>query len=247
MAAALLVLVLLALVASLGSWLFTQWLSEQRRASALALGLGGTGLLVLLGATAVAVVSTSASWQQWVPGFDGAASKARTPGPPVAIADLGTAADWPATSCIKPLHATNATPRRWFLDNDCERPIVVMLAWCDEARSVCTAGSPQAAWRYESSGLIMTSALARPVSRRMPEHDAPITGTYALTEPQGGVLRLRYLACYLAEPAAVAVADEAMSSEEFQRTLQADECYSRVSSASQVAARGGQPPVVSFH
>src|SRR5690606_21093025 len=112
------------------------------------------------------------------------------------------------TSCIKPLHATNATPRRWFLDNDCERPIVVMLAWCDEAHSVCTAGSPQAAWRYESAGLIMTSALARPISRRMPEHDAPITGTYALTEPQGGVLRLRYLACYLADPAVAALANE---------------------------------------
>lgn len=165
---ALVIVVLLALVASLGSWLFSQWLSEQRRTSALALGLGGTGLLVLLGATAVAVVATSSSWQHWVPGFDATASKARAVAPPVAIADLGSPEQWPATTCIKPLRATSTVPRRWFLDNDCERPIVVMLAWCDEAKSICTAGSPQASWRYESTGLIMTSALARPISRRMP-------------------------------------------------------------------------------
>jgi hypothetical protein len=235
------------LVASIGSWLFSQWLSEQRRASALALGLGGTGLLVLLGATAVAVVSTSASWQRWVPGFDTTAPKTDIVTTPVVVADLGAAEQWPATTCIKPLHATGTVPRRWFLDNECERPIVVMLAWCDEARAVCTAGSPQAAWRYESAGLVMTSALARPILRRMPEHEAPITGTYALTEPRDGALRIRYLACYLADPAIAALTHDSMSSEEFQRTLRADDCYSRVSSMSQVAALSGQPPVVSFH
>lgn len=248
----LLILVLLASVASLGSWLFSQWLSEQRRASALALGLGGTGFLVLLGATAVAIVSTSASWQSWLPGFAATASKSRAVATPVEFADLGSAEQWPATTCIKPLHATGTVPRRWFLDNECERPIVVLLAWCDEAQSICTAGSPQAAWRYESAGLILTSALARPTSRRMPEHDAPITGTYALTEPRDGALRIRYLACYLAEPAIAVLThdlptDDAMSSEEFQRTLRTDDCYSRVSSASLAVANSGQPPVVSFH
>jgi hypothetical protein len=246
MASALLILVLLALIASLGSWLFSQWSSKQRRASALAVGLGGTGLLILLGATATAVICISLGWRQWLPGFDSAAPKLRTAGPPVAVAALGTAADWPATACIKPLQAPNTVPRRWFLDNDCEQPVVVMLAWCDESRSVCTAGAPQAAWHYEAAGVIMTNPLARPIARRMPEHGAPITGTYALTEPEGSVLRLRYLACYLAEPAAAALADEATGSEEFQHMLRADQCYSRVSSASQAAARSGQPPVLSL-
>lgn len=247
MYSALLILMLLASVASLGSWLFSQWLSEQRRASALALGLGGAGLLMLLGATAVAVLSTSASWQSWASGSDATASKVRAVATPVAVADLGTAEQWPATTCIKPLHATSSEPRRWFLDNECDRPIAVMLAWCDEARAVCTAGSPQAAWRYESAGVVMISALARPTSRRMPEHDAPITGTYALAEPTGGALRIRYLACYLAEPAIAALTHDSMSSEEFQRSLQDDDCYARVFSASQVAAPSGQPPVVSYH
>lgn len=242
----LLLLVLLALLASLGSWLFNQWFSEHQRASALALGLGGVGMVLLLGVTAVAIVSTSASWPSWVPRFGEVELKRETTSEPIVVADLGTAEHWPATTCIKPLHASGSVPRRWFLDNDCERPIVVMLAWCDEAQSICTAGAPQATWSYESAGLIMTSALAVPTLRRMPEHDAPITGTFALDEPQGGVLRIRYLACYLGEPAVAALTQESMSSEEFERTLLADECYSRVSSASQVAARSGQPPVVSF-
>jgi hypothetical protein len=37
-----------------------------------------------------------------------------------------------------------------------------------------------------------------------------------------------------------------MSNEEFERVVLADECYWRVSTASQVAARSGQPPVVSW-
>jgi len=240
----LLILVLLVLAASLGSWLFSQWLSEQRRASAVTIGVGGMGFVLLLGATAVAILSTTDYWKIALPGLQEKAAKA--PGVAVAAADLGSADDWPATTCIKPLRAAATVPRRWFLDNDCERPIVILLAWCDEARSVCTAGSPQAAWRYESAGIVMISALARPTLRRMPEHDAPITGTYALREPDTGALRIRYLGCYLAEPAVAALSHESMSGAEFQRVLLADDCYTRVSSASRSAASNGQPPIVSL-
>jgi hypothetical protein len=240
----LLILVLLVLAASLGSWLFSQWLSEQRRASALTVGIGGMGFVLLLGAAAVAILSTTNNLKIWVPGLGDTAGK--VPGVSVAAADLGNADDWPATTCIKPLHAAATVPRRWFLDNDCQRPIVILLAWCDEARSVCTAGSPKAAWRYESAGIVLISALARPTLRRMPEHDAPITGTYALSEPDTGALRIRYLACYLAEPAVAALSHDSGSGEEFHRLLFADDCYARVSSASHSAAASGQPPVVSF-
>lgn len=239
----LLILVLLVLAASLGSWLFSQWLSEQRRASALTIGIGGMGFVLLLGATAVAILSTT-HWKIWVPGLEDKTGKML--GVSVPAADLGKASDWPATTCIKPLRAAATAPRRWFLDNDCDRPIVILLAWCDEARSVCTAGSPQAAWRYESAGIVLISALARPTLRRMPEHDVPITGTYALPEPDNGALRIRYLGCYLAEPAVVALAHDSMDKEEFQRLLLADDCYARVSSAARSAGSSGQPPVVSF-
>src|SRR5690349_15344150 len=108
----LLILLLLTSVASLGSWLFNQWFSEHRRASALALGTAGMGLVLLLGATAVAIVSLSASWSSSLPWADRAESKRGTKAASVAVADLGSAEQWPATTCIKPLHATSSVPRR---------------------------------------------------------------------------------------------------------------------------------------
>jgi hypothetical protein len=49
----------------------------------------------------------------------------------------------------------------------------------------------------------------------------------------------------LSESAAGALLHDSMSTEDFQRVLRADECYSRVTSASQAGARSGQPPVIS--
>jgi hypothetical protein len=186
MDAVLLILALLVLAASLGSWLFSQWLSASPRVSALTLALGGVGFVLLIGATATAILVTSANWPSFVPQFFASQSepiKATTA--PVVAADFGSAEQWPATTCLKPMHATATKPRRWFIDNDCERIVAVMLAWCDEATSPCAAGSPQAGWRYEPAGLVMTNAMAKPIARRMPEHDAPIAGTYALLEPDG--------------------------------------------------------------
>lgn len=245
MHSALLILALLVLAASLGSWLFNQWLSDQRRVSALALGLGGVGLVLLMGAAAVAILSTAAHWQAFAPRLSDSAHEKSISSASVVVADFGSAEHWPATGCIKPMHASGTTPRRWFLDNECDRAVAMMLAWCDETRTVCTAGAPQAAWRYEPAGLIMTSMMARPIARRMPEHDAPITGTYALEEAEGTSLRVRYLACYLSESVADALMHDAMSTDDFHRRLRADDCYSRVSSSSQIGARTGQPPVIS--
>lgn len=245
MYSALLILALLVLAASLGSWLFNQWLSDERRVSALALGVGGVGLVLLMGASAVAILSTSANWQAFVPRFGDSTREKRASQTPVVVADFGSVEQWPATRCIKPMHATGTTPRRWFLDNECDQAVAVMLAWCDETYTVCTAGAPQAAWRYEPAGLVMTSMTARPIARRMPEHDAPITGTFALEEAEGTSLRIRYLACYLSESVANGLMDEAMTTDDFHRRLSADDCYSRVSSSSQIGARTGQPPVIS--
>lgn len=246
MAAALLILALLVLAASLGSWLFSQWLSASPRASALTLALGGIGFVLLIGAAAAAILVTSANWPSFVPEFRASQSgpiKATTA--PVAAADFGGAEQWPATTCLKPMHATATTPRRWFIDNDCERIVVVMLAWCDEAKSSCTAGAPQAGWRYEPTGIVMTSATAKPIARRMPEHDAPIAGTYALIEPDGARLRIRYLACYLSDTAATAVMRETIADDVFRRAMLADDCYARVAAASQAGASSGQPPIIS--
>lgn len=246
MAATVLILALLVLAASLGSWLFSQWVSAVPRASALSLALGGVGFVLLIGATALAILVTAANWPSFVPEFDSSPRepiKAATA--PVAVADFGSAGQWPATTCLTPMHATATTPRRWFIDNDCERIVAVMLAWCDEAKSPCTAGTPQAGWRYEPAGIVMTSVMAKPIARRMPEHDAPIAGTYALTEASDARLRIRYLACYLSDTAATAVMHETSEDAVFSRALLADDCYTRVISASQLGARSGQPPIIS--
>lgn len=244
MGAALLILALLVLAASLGSWLFSQWLSASPRASALNLAIGGVGFVLLIGATAAAILVTSANWPSFVPQFLAAQPE---PGKFTAVAgaDFGSAEQWPATTCLKPMHATATTPRRWFIDNDCDRIVAVMLAWCDEATSPCVAGSPQAGWRYEPAGIVMTNAMAKPIARRMPEHDAPIAGTYALIEPDGARLRIRYLACYLSDTAATAVMHETIADDAFRQALLADDCYVRVASSSQVGASSGQPPILS--
>lgn len=246
MAATLLILVLLVLAASLGSWLFSQWVSAAPRASALSLAIGGVGFVLLIGATALAILVTSANWPSFVPEFDSSPPKpVETTAVPVVAADFGSAEQWPATTCLTPMHATMATPRRWFIDNDCERIVAVMLAWCDEAKSPCTAGTPEAGWRYEPAGIVMTSAAAKPIARRMPERNAPIAGTYALTEASDARLRIRYLACYLSDTAATAVMHETIAGDVLSRALLADDCYARVASASRVGASSGQPPIIS--
>jgi hypothetical protein len=91
----------------------------------------------------------------------------------------------------------------------------------------------------------MTSAMSKPIARRMPERDAPIAGTYSLIEADGATLRVRYLACYLGEPAMVVLSQDSLGTEEFQRALLMDECYARVAAASKIGAQGGQPPIIS--
>ena len=246
---ALAILALLVLAASLGSWLFSQWLSASRSGSALTLALGGIGFVLLIGATALAVLGTSSHWKSFLPQLDLSRQEqvAAKTAPPPAIADFGSAEQWPATNCLRPLHATASDPQRWFIDNECEQAVAVVLAWCDEAKAVCTAGaSPaQPGWQYQPSGIVMTSLMAKPTARRLPHQVAPIGGTYALTEPAGATLRIRYLACYLSESAASALMQETVSTEEFQRVLLADPCYEDVATGSHAGARSGQPPSIS--
>jgi D-alanyl-D-alanine dipeptidase len=79
----------------------------------------------------------------------------------------------------------------------------------------------------------------------MPERTEPIAGTYSLTESAGANLRVRYLACYLSEPAAAAVTTDSLAIEAFERALLSDECYKRVAASSKMGTISGQPPVLS--
>jgi hypothetical protein len=64
------IITLLTIVASLASWLLSQWLARRTRLPALALAAGGVGTTLLLGAVALLMVTTSASWRQLIPIVD---------------------------------------------------------------------------------------------------------------------------------------------------------------------------------
>jgi hypothetical protein len=61
------IVTLLTIVASLASWLFSQWLARRARVSGLALAVGGVGTVLLIGAVALVMVTASTSWQQLIP------------------------------------------------------------------------------------------------------------------------------------------------------------------------------------
>ncbi len=64
------IVTLLTIVASLASWLFSQWLARRARVSSLALAVGGVGTVLLIGAVALMIVTASTSWQQLIPVAD---------------------------------------------------------------------------------------------------------------------------------------------------------------------------------
>lgn len=69
------IITLLTIVASLASWLFSQWLARRARVSGLALAVGGVGTVLLIGAVALVMVTASTSWQQLIPVVDTAPLK----------------------------------------------------------------------------------------------------------------------------------------------------------------------------
>jgi hypothetical protein len=64
------IVTLLTIVASLASWLFSQWLARRARVSGLALAVGGVGTVLLIGAVALVMVTAATSWQQLIPVVD---------------------------------------------------------------------------------------------------------------------------------------------------------------------------------
>jgi hypothetical protein len=64
------IVTLLTIVASLASWLFSQWLARRARVCGLALAVGGVGTVLLIGAVALVMVTASTSWQQLIPVID---------------------------------------------------------------------------------------------------------------------------------------------------------------------------------
>ncbi|HET9445489.1 MAG TPA: hypothetical protein VFO35_04475 [Steroidobacteraceae bacterium] len=103
MATSVVVITLLTIVASLASWLFSQWLARRARISALALAAGGVGSTLLIGAVALVMVTTTTSWRQLIPIADTSPLVAPEP-PPERSA-------WPATVEAQSAATPTSTPR----------------------------------------------------------------------------------------------------------------------------------------
>jgi hypothetical protein len=67
MAAAVLIITLLTLAASLASWLFSQWLARRTGISTAALAVGGGGVVLLVSAVAFVIVGASSGWLHLIP------------------------------------------------------------------------------------------------------------------------------------------------------------------------------------
>lgn len=252
MISAVFIVVALAVAASLGSWLFSQWIGAGQRSPILVIAVGGAGLVLLLGAAAFAIIVAPTWWKSFVPRIEAPLTNA----PVTTVTALSPAVqmnalteDWPATHCVKSLKSA-APAADWFIDNDCDRMVAVVFAWCPQALAPCDANSSGApTWRYEPAGIVMASVTQRPSRQRLAGAGPLIAPTYALKAEGGARRRIRYLACYVTAADVLTLLNEpadpvsdAERSRQLEAALAADACYGRVARWSQAGQRQGKSP-----
>jgi hypothetical protein len=140
-------IILLTIVASLASWLFSQWLARRARVSGLALAVGGVGTVLLLGAVALVMVTASTSWQQLMPVADASPLRQEMLAPAEAIIPAAIVAEWPATDCVESMRADESA--HWILENGCDRIVAVLFASCQLSETACISQG----WQYEATGI----------------------------------------------------------------------------------------------
>jgi hypothetical protein len=95
MGTAVLTITLLTVIASLASWLFSQWLARRARVSGAALAIGGGGTVLLIGAVAIVMVTVSTGWQRLIP-----------------VEDFSLLAPAPASAPIRSSETAKVEPRQ---------------------------------------------------------------------------------------------------------------------------------------
>jgi hypothetical protein len=156
---------------------------------------------------------------------------------------------WPATDCVTSTRST-AAAGGWFIDNECDRVVAVVFAWCRRADPSCNTNALRTqGWRYEPAGIVMTSSMQRPTRQRLSDDGPLVAATYALSAPGDAHRRIRYLACYLTAPDVLELlrggdteASDAEQRSRLQAALNSDECYERVAQWSQSGQRRGKSP-----
>lgn len=251
-----LVVILLAAVASYGSWQLAQYIGARQRTSSSMLVLFGMSLLAVL--VVVAVVSATSWWKR--PAVEVAESAApigslaaRRASEPVEQAVPSIAepdplmADWPATYCLKSSHAQTDDAGQAYVDNECGRLVAVIYSWCQLSHVTCSEDRPDSLhWRYEPAGVLLTTVAQRPSTLRLSEDGPLVASTYVLSEPGDQRRRVRFIACYVtAHGVLEALGADGVSLQDQSRALHAalssDACYSRVMKFSHAGRIEGKP------
>lgn len=121
---------------------------------------------------------------------------------------------WDATRCVVSYHPDPLDPTRWLLENDCDAPVAVLIATCEQQLSECDERA-SGLWFYREGGMILPGKYQRSV-------------TYA-EQTQYGV-SIRYIACIIEQPWAVKLIGQgpaAFSSADLEAAQPSDSCLAR--------------------
>lgn len=233
MGTAVLTLVSLAVLASLASWLFGQWLGRRVRISGAALAVGGAGTTLLIGAVAFVMIAASTGWQRLIPIGDFAL---------LAPATSAVIPQWPQTDCVTSTRYEES--QRWMLDNGCGRVVAVLFASCEMRETACFTTSPVSqGWSYEPAGILMTAANAKPVPLRLGKSGPLVAPIFTIRDAAGGRRQIRYLACEVTAPDVLQeLSTSVADGERLSARLSSDACYSQVLAWSRAGQRHGSSP-----
>jgi hypothetical protein len=201
------IVTLLTIVASLASWLFSQWLARRARVSSLALAVGGVGSVLLIGAVALVMVTASTSWQQLIPVVD--ISPLITTAPkPTRSADTSTVEPQPAATEVSVLkRAMLAAAERHLERSEYSRAIEVTRAYLAmhggdaEVRSMM-ARAMFAAQHPGPASIIPAAIVAEwPATDCVESMRADASSHWILDNGCGRVVAVLFASCQLSETA----------------------------------------------
>jgi hypothetical protein len=170
------------------------------------------------------------------PVFEPQAPRFAVPGPLLS--------EWPTTECVAAAR-DQAGSQRLLLDNECERVVALVFASCPYSTPGCnTSALVSSGWKYETQGVVLTTAEQRPLMDRLADGGPLIAPIYAVDASQR---RIRYLACALTDPEALtmlrspALADGDRATR-LRTALTRDACYARVLELSRAGRESGLSP-----
>ena len=124
-----------------------------------------------------------------------------------------TLTPWAATTCVYAIQPDPADSSRWWLENECNAPVAVLTAACNQSAEQCN-DLRSTAWRYAQRPMTLPSKSARSVTFE----EQTLSGR-----------NIRYIACVITDRAAMTRVNADAGSMP-DRSVEADACLDRVES-----------------